>query len=93
MVSDKDVNEVMKLLPQNAVYYFTQAQTHRAIPAEELAAKQAAIFKLSNSEASNLQTFQRVEDAVHAAQKAATDEDIIFIGGSNYVVGEALTLF
>lgn len=88
MVSDKDVNEVMKLLPQNAVYYFTQAQTHRAIPAEELAAK---YFQISKS--SNYHIFQSVACAVHAAQKAATDEDIIFIGGSNYVVGEALTLF
>lgn len=34
-----------------------------------------------------------VEEAVRAAQKAATDRDIIFIGGSNYVVGEALPLF
>lgn len=89
MVNDKDVDEVMKLLPKDAIYYFTQAQTHRAIPAEELTAKYMGIV----SSASNLQTFKRVEDAVRAAQKEATDEDIIFIGGSNYVVGEALTLF
>ena len=37
--------------------------------------------------------FASVESAVRAAQKEATDEDIIFIGGSNYVVGEALTMF
>ncbi len=88
MVSDKDVDVVLQLLPHDAVYYFTQAQTHRAIPAEELAAKYLQVCKLSN-----FQIFKSVSSAVRTAQKAATDEDIIFIGGSNYVVGEALTLF
>jgi len=81
MVSDKDVDVVLGLLPKDAHYYFTQAQTHRAIPAEELRAKFG-----------NGRAFPSVEAAVRAAQKEATDKDIIFIGGSNYVVGEALTL-
>ena len=82
MVNDKDVDEVLKLLPQDAQYYFTQAKTHRAIPACELAAK------FGKGEA-----FSDVASAIRAAQKKATDKDMIFIGGSNYVVGEALTLF
>ena len=82
MVSDKDVDVVLKLLPQDAHYYFTQAQTHRAIPAAEL----QAMFGAGD-------VFSTVAQAVQAAQKEATDKDIIFIGGSNYVVGEALTLF
>ena len=82
MVSDKDVDVVLSLLPKEAHYYFTQAQTHRAIPATELVAK------LGSGRA-----FTSVDQAVRAAQKEATDKDIIFIGGSNYVVGEALTLF
>ena len=82
MVNDKDVDVVLKLLPQSAQYYFTQAQTHRAIPATELQAKFGAG-----------RAFSTVKEAIQAAQKNATDEDIIFIGGSNYVVGEALTLF
>ena len=82
MVNDKDVDVVLSLLPKDAHYYFTQAQTHRAIPATELVAKFGAG-----------QAFSTVEQAVRAAQKNATDKDIIFIGGSNYVVGEALTLF
>ena len=82
MVNDKDVDVVLKLLPQDAHYYFTQAQTHRAIPAAEL----QAMFGAG-------EVFSTVAQAVQAAQKEATDEDIIFIGCSNYVVGEALTLF
>jgi len=82
MVNDKDVDEVLKLMLQDAHYYFTQAQTHRAIPSKEL----QAMFGKGKA-------FPTVEVAIRAAQKVATDEDIIFIGGSNYVVGEALTLF
>ena len=82
MVSDKDVDVVLSLLPKEAHYYFTQAKTHRAMPAEELRAKFG-----------NGRAFPSVEAAVRAAQKEATDKDIIFIGGSKYVVGEALTLF
>ena len=88
MVNDKDIDEVMKLLPPDAHYYFTQAQTHRAIPAEELAEKYCKL------ETRNLkpETFIRVADAIEAAQKTASDKDIIFIGGSNYVVGEAIRI-
>ena len=97
MVNDKDIDVVMSLLPRDAHYYFTQAQTHRAIPAEVLAEKyRNTTFKLSNLQTfkpSNFQTFTRVADAIQAATKAASDKDIIFIGGSNYVVGEAISHF
>ena len=82
MVNDKDVDVVLKLLPKDAHYYFTQAQTHRAIPAKDL----VQLFGAGEA-------FSDVPSAVRAAQKNATDKDIIFIGGSNYLVGEALTLF
>ncbi len=82
MVNDKDVDVVLKLMPKDAHYYFTQAKTHRAIPAKDL----AQLFGSGD-------VFSDVPSAVRAAQKNATDKDIIFIGGSNYVVGEALTLF
>lgn len=82
MVNDKDVDVVLKLMPKDAHYYFTQAQTQRAIPAKDL----AQLFGSGD-------VFSDVPSAVRAAQKNATDKDIIFIGGSNYVVGEALTLF
>ncbi len=90
MVSDKDVDVVLRLMPSDATYYFTQAHTHRAIPATDLAGKFAALHDVV---AKNIGVFYSVVEAVHAAQKNATDKDIIFIGGSNYVVGEALTLF
>lgn len=82
MVNDKDVMVVLDLLPITATYYFTQAKTHRAIPAEQL-----------QQMATRGTAYSSVAEAIHAAQKNAAVDDMIFIGGSNYVVGEALSLF
>ena len=86
MVQDKDVNEVLALLPREAVYYWTQATTHRAIPAEEMRRMALAHGLIG-------QTYASVEEAVTVALEASSPRDIVFIGGSNYVVGEALPLF
>lgn len=87
MVSDKDIDVVLTLLPKQAHYYWTQAQTHRAIPADKLGEMANRLNGLIG------ECYPTVEAAVRAAQKNATDSDIIFIGGSNYVVGEALLMF
>lgn len=92
MVNDKDVEVVLSLLPKDATYYFTQARTHRAIPANQLRSLYSP-SPISPTGKEGCQVFRTVEAAVEAAQKNATPDDIIFIGGSNYVVGEALPLF
>lgn len=84
MVSDKDVDTVLALLPREATYYFTAAATHRAIPADEM-------LRLGEQHQLYGHAFPSVAVALAAANENATNEDIIFIGGSNYVVGEALT--
>lgn len=82
-VSDKDVNTILKMLPQKAVYYFCNAQSKRALPAENL--KYAAEnYGLQGS------AFQSVKEAFQAAKNDADKDDFIFLGGSNYVVAEAL---
>ncbi len=85
MVADKDVEVVLGMLPKEAKYYWTQAQTKRAIPAEEM---------LCLGEKYNLhgRAFQTVQDAFDAAIKNSVAADTIFIGGSNYVAGEVLGL-
>ena len=91
MVSDKDVEVVLGLMPLHARYYFTQADTHRAIPAEQMMALWYRLhpdFPVSNGAA-----YSSVDEALNAARKSADDNDCIFIGGSNYVVGEALRNF
>lgn len=84
MVSDKDVDHVLDLLPKDAVYYFTQAKVKRAMPAEVLAEKAAA---------KNLhgKTFSTVKEAYTAAREEANREDLIFIGGSTFIVADLFT--
>ena len=89
MVNDKDIDTVLGLLPEDAVYYFTQPATSRALPAEELCRRWQQIHTSSP----NHRSFAKVQDALEAAQSAASEDDIIFIGGSNYVVGEALCTY
>ena len=83
MVNDKDISAVLALLPTNARYYYTQAAIERALPAEELM-KQAETFCLSGH------AYSSVKEAVTSALKDADPNDFVFIGGSNFVVGEAL---
>lgn len=83
MVKDKDISGVLALLPVHADYYFCQPQLERALPAVDLAA-QAKKYDL------NGQTFDTVALAVQAAKRNAGANDLIFIGGSTFVVAEVL---
>ena len=87
MVNDKDIDDVLALLPENATYYFTQPKTQRAMAAQELLARWEQMGR------SHAVAIANVQQAVATAQQQATAEDIIFIGGSNYLVGEVLTFF
>ena len=88
MVADKDVDEVLRLLPTDATYYFTQPDSHRALSADELRKRWLAI----HPNATDCRSFDRIADALRQAQNEAGADDCIFIGGSNYVVGEVLKL-
>ena len=92
MVADKDVDAVLRLLPADAVYYFTQPNSHRALPAADLLAKWQALHRTPNT-LHQLSAYPTVAEAFVAASAAAAPDDVIFIGGSNYVVGEALRLY
>ncbi|MEG0499171.1 MAG: bifunctional folylpolyglutamate synthase/dihydrofolate synthase, partial [Alistipes sp.] len=82
-VKDKDLAHILPLLPCEAYYLFTQAQTERAVPAQELSDK-AALYGLYG------EVVETVPAAVERARVLAEEVDMIFIGGSTYVVGEAL---
>jgi dihydrofolate synthase/folylpolyglutamate synthase len=88
MVGDKDVDTVLDLLPDGARYYFTAPATSRALPAKELLSRWQAIYP----EQQSAQAYERVGEAIAAAKANAKEKDAIFIGGSNYVVGEAIAL-
>lgn len=86
MVNDKDINGVLRLMPKDAIYYFTQASIQRALPAKEFATL-ASNFGLEGD------TFESVADAVKSALEVANINDMIFIGGSTFIVADALPLF
>ncbi len=83
MVKDKDISAVLALLPKDATYYFCQPQLERALPAKELA-EQATSHQLKGK------TFNSVAEALAAAKTNASSNDLIFVGGSTFVVAEIL---
>lgn len=82
-VKDKDPSNVLAVLPANAHYYFTRANIPRALDEQELKIA-AATFALKG------ECYSSIKSAILAARKAAKNNDLIFIGGSNFVVGEAI---
>ena len=84
MVDDKDIDTVLAMLPKHASYYFTQASTHRAIPAERVA-ELARLHQLNGN------TYPTVAQAFQAAVAEAQPDDFIFVGGSSYVVADLLS--
>lgn len=86
MVDDKDIDTVMNMLPTNATYYFTQAQTKRAIPAN-IVEEKGKKHHLKGY------VFPQVADAYKAALHHANEDDFIFVGGSSYIVADFLTLY
>ena len=83
LTGDKDIRGILLQLPKEAQYYFTQAAVPRALKVEDLQQRAADLELVGNAYAS-------VAEALHAAMKDATPEDLIFVGGSTYVVGEAM---
>jgi dihydrofolate synthase/folylpolyglutamate synthase len=83
VVADKNQDAILQLLPKNAIYYFTKADIPRAMNEKELAQK-AAGFGLEGK------SYQSVIEAFNAAKFNAEKNDLIFVGGSTFVVAEIL---
>ena len=85
MVDDKDIDTVLGMLPHQAAYYFTQADSKRAIAHDEVRRRAAAHHLQGNS-------YATVAEAYSAALAAAGSDDFIFVGGSSYVVADLLAV-
>ena len=81
MVKDKEIDKVLSLLPRSAIYYFTQAQIPRALPAGILKSKATA-------QNLNGDVFADVNTAIRAARSKAHNDDLILVCGSVFLVGE-----
>ena len=83
MVNDKDISQVLKLMPKDAIYYFAKADIPRGLPAENLKAVAAEVGLTG-------QAYSSVQEAFNAAKQIATKDDLIFIGGSTFTVAEVV---
>jgi dihydrofolate synthase/folylpolyglutamate synthase len=82
-VSDKKIDDVMRILPEKSVFYFAKPSIHRGRHPEDYR------DLLDNAKIS-YKIFDSVQEAYLSAKQRATHEEMIFIGGSNFVVGEFL---
>ncbi|MBR4995675.1 MAG: bifunctional folylpolyglutamate synthase/dihydrofolate synthase [Alistipes sp.] len=82
-VREKSVDEILAMLPKEAYYIFTQATISRAMPADEVAERATAAGLQG-------EVMVGVKEAIARAKEIAGEEDMIFVGGSTFVVAEAL---
>jgi dihydrofolate synthase/folylpolyglutamate synthase len=83
VVNDKDLKSILDLLPKKAIYYFCKPDIPRGLDAEEL--KRIFIDYGLNGEAYN-----SVNEAYKTALENAKSTDLIFVGGSTFVVAEII---
>lgn len=83
VVNDKDLSSILSLLPDTADYYFAKADIPRALDEKELA-QAAERFNLKGS------VYSSVEKAFNVARSRAGINDMVFVGGSTFVVAEIL---
>ena len=83
-VNDKDLNLILPLFPHNAIYYFTRASVPRALD-ERILESEALKFGLTGN------SYDNVESALKAARTDAGENDLIFAGGSTFIVADLLS--
>ncbi len=92
-VADKDVDAVIHLMPADAVYVFTQARGKRALAAESVRDRYLAFCRETGRPEDNVHCAPTVAEALDAARTLASSMSapLIYIGGSTYVVSEAVS--
>lgn len=83
-VNDKEVDSILNQMPREASYYFTKASVPRALEAEKVAA-------IAKTKGLKGEIFHDVKSALNAAKIDATPDDLIFVGGSTFVVADLLS--
>ena len=99
-VADKDVDAVLHLMPENAAYVFTQANGKRALAAENVRERYLAFCAETGRKTDDVHCCGTVVEAMelafrHAASLKEADENacpLIYVGGSTYVVSEAVAV-
>ncbi len=84
-VNDKNISKILNLLPKDAVYYFAKSSVPRSADPQE-------IKKIAKEKGLKGESFDTVQAAVNQAINNANNNDLIFIGGSAFVVADALQM-
>ncbi len=82
-VNDKDLSSILPLFPKDAIYYFTKASVPRAL-------NEAALMETASDYGLEGKSYPGVRIAMKAASENAGADDVIFIGGSTFVVADCL---
>lgn len=82
-VSDKDLSHVLPMLPKDALYYFTKATIPRALDEKKLES-------MASESGLHGKSYPSVRKALYAAKAEAGSDDLIFVGGSTFIVAEAI---
>ena len=82
-VADKDIEHIIELLPKHAKYYLTNAQIPRALPADKL-------YEIFIQKGFTAEKFPDVSLAYKAATTSSSPEDVIYVGGSTFIVADLL---
>lgn len=83
VVNDKDLNSILPILPENAMYYFCKPNVQRGLDAELLRAAFAKKNLIGRA-------YGSVQEALNTAKSNAKKEDLIYVGGSTFVVAEII---
>ncbi len=83
MVNDKDVESILELLPKDATYYFCKANIPRGLD-------QQSLMELGSEKGLEGQAYSTVSDALAEAKRNANENDLIYVGGSTFVVAEVI---
>ena len=83
MVSDKDAGKVLRYFPKEATYYFAKPDVPRGLDARELQSKATSLGLKGN-------VYHSVKAALQAAMEGASQNDLIYVGGSIFVVAEVV---
>ena len=83
VVNDKDIDSILPLLPKEAIYYFCRPNLPRGLDATKL----HDIFKANGFKGN---VYQSVEEALNSAKQYAVTDDLIYVGGSTFVVAEII---
>lgn len=83
VVNDKDISSILKMLPQDASYYFCKSSIPRALDEKELSIQANKVGLIGK-------TYKTVPEALAAAKKQAKLSDLVFVGGSTFTVADIL---